>query len=160
MESLRKEINTMHTPVILGMGNEINGDDGAGNYIAQELSSKLKHFSVMDAGTQPDNFTKKIAEGNPSHVIFVDAATIEGPGGSLSPIPLEDIDNICFHTHYVPLKYVIQRIREKCDCKFLIIGIKPVSTEPGNSLTEPVRAAADKLIAAFVELDRAIENNG
>ncbi len=150
----------MHKPVLLGMGNEINGDDGVGNYIAQRLGPKLKHFLVFDGGTQPDNFTAKITGIRPSHVIFIDAATIEGPGGSISLIPLEDIDNICFHTHYVPLRYVIQRIREKCDCKFLILGIKTVSMEPGDQLTGLVKAIADKLTAVFVELDRAIENNG
>ena len=61
--------------VILGIGNDIRGDDGLGPYIIEELSNKkealednsdidsifdLKDLFLINGGSVPENFTSKI----------------------------------------------------------------------------------------------------
>jgi hydrogenase 3 maturation protease len=142
----------MRSPVLIGIGNELNGDDGVGPIVADKLADSTK-FTVFNAGTQPDNFTGKITLMEPSHVVMVDAAMIEGEGGSIDAVPLQTVDDVCFHTHYLPLRHIVQRLIDKCSCKVLVIGIKPVSMEPGDSLSPPVKEAADKLVKMIKELD-------
>jgi hydrogenase 3 maturation protease len=86
-------------------------------------------------------------------MVIVDAATIEGEPGAVDAVPLVVIDDVCFHTHYLPLRHIVQRLVDKCSCKVIVIGIKPVSMEPGDGLSPPVKEAADKLVAMIKELD-------
>lgn len=151
-ELLGKETARMSNPVLIGIGNELNGDDGVGPHIADALADSSK-FTVFNAGTQPENFTGKISSIQPSHVVIVDAAMIEGEAGSIDAVPLEAIDEVCFHTHYLPLRHVVQRLIDRCSCKVLVIGIRPVSTEPGDGLSPPVRKAAAELVSLFEGLE-------
>jgi hydrogenase 3 maturation protease len=141
----------MRNPVIMGIGNELNGDDGVGPYIADALADSTV-FIVFNAGTQPDNFTGKITAMGPSHVVFVDAAMIDGEAGSTGVVPLETIDDVCFHTHYLPLMHIVKRLIDRCGCKVLVIGIRPVSMEPGDGLSPPVRQAADSLVSMLMSI--------
>lgn len=152
IKSLKIEIPDLQKVILIGIGNELNGDDGVGPYVADALADAVD-FTVFNSGTQPDNFTGKIMQLNPSHVIFVDAATIEGEPGAITAVPLDDIDELCVHTHYMPLKHVVRRLTDKCDCKFLVIGIRPASMEIGDGLSTTVRRTADELIKKLKELD-------
>ena len=151
-QALRKELALMNRPVLICMGNEIKRDDGVGIYIAGELGDSGP-FTVLNAATQPENFTGKVISMNPSHVVFVDAAMISGEPGSISTVSVDDIDELCVHTHHMPLIHIVQRLIEKCGCKVLIIGIKPVSMEPGEWLSPPVKQAADALVSMIRGLD-------
>lgn len=148
----------MNKPVLIGIGNDLNGDDAAGPYVAESLSTKVKNITVMNAGTQPDNFTGKLMSLKPSHVIIVDAAMVEGEAGSIAPVSLNSIDDVCFHTHYLPLGRIVERIVDKCGCKVLVIGIKPLSMEPGDGLSLRVKETADILISKLIEYDSQIHS--
>jgi hydrogenase maturation protease HycI len=157
MEFLENEAPLMRRPVLIGMGNEINGDDGAGVYVVREVGKSARKFHIIDAGTQPDNFTTRISSLGPSHSLFIDAGFIDGPPGAVSLLPPENINEaLAFHTHYIPLNYVIRRIQKGCGCRVVIIGIKPASLEPGDGLSRAVKEAADRLIDALLRLDRSI----
>lgn len=146
----------MIKPVLMGIGNDLNGDDAVGPYVAEALAARTKKISVINAGTQPDNFIGKLKTLKPSHLIFVDAAMVDGESGSIAPVPVESIDDICFNTHYLPFGRVVQRIIDKCGCKILVIGIKPDSMEPGDEISKSVKEAADILISKLIELDSQI----
>lgn len=145
----------MKKPVLVGIGNELNGDDGVGVAIARELAGKAKKLHIFEAGTQPENFASKITALKPSHVIFVDAASLP-VGRNISIVDEAEIGKFPAHTHYMSLGLIIKRILNKCNPKIVIIGIRPLNAEPGSALTEPVRKTADELISLFLKLDKML----
>ena len=61
--------------VILGMGNELDGDDAAGIQVARRLQSSLAdcpHVLVIDGGNAPESYTGKIRQFGPDFVLLVD----------------------------------------------------------------------------------------
>ena len=62
---------------ILGVGNESNGDDGAGVRVVRELAARMPATPgvlLIDAGTAPENFTGPLRRFRPELVIEIDAA--------------------------------------------------------------------------------------
>ena len=148
-----KTITKQSKPVIIGMGNDINADDGIGPYIIKELG-ETKFFTTLDVGTLPENFTKKIAGMSPTHVIILDAAMIEGEPGTTDIVNSEAVDDVIFTTHHIPLSYTIQRIKAMCGAEVIIIGIKPLTLDTGEPMTLAVVEARDEIVRLFLELDR------
>ena len=84
--------------VILGIGNDIRGDDGLGPYIIEELSRKKEEIQensdidsifdlnclfLINGGSVPENFTSKIKSYDPSHIILIDASLMNKEPGDI-----------------------------------------------------------------------------
>jgi len=148
-----KSITKESKPVLIGMGNDINADDGIAPYIVKELGD-LKFFKTIDVGTLPENFTKKISSMCPTHVIILDAAMIDGEPGTTDIVEPDCVDNVIFTTHHIPLSYTIQRIIAMCGAEIIIIGIKPLTLDTGEPMTPAVVEAGDELVQFFKKLDK------
>ena len=84
--------------MILGIGNEMRGDDGLGSVLAQELSKlKGKNITIFDGKTVPENFTGAIKRETPSHIIILDAVEMDELPGQL--VFKEEIANYSISTH-------------------------------------------------------------
>ncbi len=150
-----KSITKESKPVIFGMGNDINADDGIGPYIIKELGD-TKFFITLDVGPLPENFTKKIAEMHPSHIIILDAAMIDGEPGTTDIVDSNIVDEYIFTTHHIPISYTIQRLKAMCGAEVIIIGIKPKTLGTGEPMTKEVVEAGDAVVGLFKELDRKL----
>lgn len=160
MESIMEALNTItkeSKPVIIGMGNEINADDGIAPYIIRGLGD-TKFFITLDVGPLPENFTKKIAGMEPTHVIILDAAMIDGEPGTIDIVEPDSVDQVIFTTHHIPLSYTIQRIKAMCGAEVIIIGIKPKTLDTGEPMTPAVVEAGDEVVRLFSELDRKLSH--
>ena len=151
-----KTISKQSKPVILGMGNELNADDGIGPYIVQKLATEVKFFHLLDVGPLPENFTKKIAGLSPTHVIIIDAAMVEGEPGTTRLIDLDEIDDVIFTTHHIPLSYTVQRIQAMCGAEVIIIGIRPGNMDVGSPMSLRVLEAGDEVVRIFEEMERKL----
>jgi len=58
--------------ILLGIGNELRGDDGIGPYVADNLFDD--DWLVLNCGTAPGNFTQVVKRHKPELVVMVDAA--------------------------------------------------------------------------------------
>ena len=58
--------------VIVGIGNTLKGDDGAGPLICEQLNAKVC-AEVIDAGTVPENYIQKIIKKAPQNLLVIDA---------------------------------------------------------------------------------------
>ena len=150
-----KSITKQSKPVIIGMGNDINADDGIAPYIVKKLGD-LKFFHAIDVGMLPENFTKKIAEMSPSHIIILDAAMIDGQPGTVDIVEPDTVDEHIFTTHHIPLSYTIQRLKAMCGAEVIIIGIKPKILDTGEPMTPAVLEAGDEIVRLFRELDEKL----
>ena len=147
-----KSITKQSKPVIIGMGNDINADDGIGPYIIKKLG-KLNFFITLDVGPLPENFTKKISEMCPTHIIILDAAMVDGEPGTVEIVEPATVDEYIFTTHHIPISYTIQRLKAMCGAEVIIIGIKPKTLDTGEPMTPAVVEAGDEVVRLFRELD-------
>ena len=134
--------------VIVGIGNELNGDDGFGVYTAKKLGNFGRAVSIM-AHTVPENFINKIASEKPSHVIFLDAAILDSKPGSLQLILPGDLARMRTMTHRIPLSKLIERLKSLHECKILVIGLQPKAMEVGTGLSKEAKSAANSLVDFF-----------
>ncbi|MGL4669992.1 MAG: hypothetical protein ACRCVG_05285 [Methanobacteriaceae archaeon] len=84
-DDLADFLNNCQKLLILGIGHPLRSDDGLGPFFADNLSDYIKNninknvsnnLVIINAGSVPENFTGKIKNEAPSHIIIVDAVKI------------------------------------------------------------------------------------
>jgi hydrogenase 3 maturation protease len=133
--------------LILGIGNELMGDDGAGNYVAARI--RKLGWVAYDCGTVPENFTGKVKELFPEILVLVDTACMNIRPGEFRIVPPEYIADVAFGTHALSLRILIDYLAPYA-VRILFIGIQPERVEPGTLLTVPVQDGAKRL-ASMIE---------
>ena len=85
--------------VILGVGNEMRGDDGIGVFLAGKLEKELgKPEGIMIIKTQvPENFITPIMEFRPGKIIILDSADFKGKPGEFRVIKEDEILQFLHH---------------------------------------------------------------
>ncbi len=58
--------------VLVGIGNTLKGDDGAGPLLCQELTGKIC-AELINADTVPENYIQPIIHKKPQSLIIIDA---------------------------------------------------------------------------------------
>lgn len=134
--------------IILGIGNELRGDDGFGSYIINLIENELKtatnnsnfknNIILIDGGSAPENFTGQIKRENPSHIIIVDAAIMGSEPGTIKFIEEDEIANISVSTHSMSLSFLIKYLKKDIDFELLFIGIEPFSMNLGEELSSEI----------------------
>ena len=121
--------------ILLGTGNPIRRDDGAGSFIAQNF----QHCSwiSLDGKSAPENFTSSIKKIHPQLLVIVDIAWMNLEAGNIRIIPYDKIVSLQLSTHSMPLHFLIEYLRPYCQ-KVIMIGIQPLSTQIGENLSKPV----------------------
>ncbi len=134
--------------VLLGIGNELNGDDGVGPYCANNLEHPDWH--TIDCATAPENFTGAVGKLSPKGIIIVDAALMGLHPGSIRIITENTIAEVGFSTHTISLEYLIRFLKDECpDCPATLIGVEPKSKTIGDPLSKEALLAAHSLIDAL-----------
>ena len=137
---------------IVGVGSELNGDDGIGIHIARRLKRRLsdrKDTLVLEGGTLPENITSPLRRFGPGLVIIIDAADFSGTTGEIRFIPPEKIGGMSFSSHTLPLSMLARFLEEELDSKVLILGIQPESLEFGDKISPACRNAAERIVREF-----------
>ena len=141
------ENQSKHKTVIIGVGNELRGDDAAGIEVVRRLKEYiLPGVTLIDSGTVPENFLGPVVKARPDHVILVDAADMNGQPGTFRELYGNALDWSAFSTHTNVLKLVMDYIERETGADVRLIGIQPVSCGFGDSMSECVRESIDKLV--------------
>ncbi|MCL2687168.1 MAG: hydrogenase maturation peptidase HycI [Methanobrevibacter sp.] len=146
--------------IILGIGNELRGDDALGPYIINLIENELEiSFSVddidnfttknniilIDGGSAPENFTGLIKKEKPSHLLIIDAALMDSNPGTIKCINENEIANINASTHSMSLSYLIRYLKNDFDFELLFIGIEPFSMNLGEELSPVIVKKANSI---------------
>ncbi len=136
--------------LIIGMGNVIRGDDGAGIELVRRLNNSNlvvinPQLFLMDVGEVIENYLEKIVKYKPDTVLLVDAVDFEAPAGSVKIIDIETIKNESFSTHNISLKLTLKYVKERTNADIFILGIQPKSLGMNNKLSEPVKQAIKQI---------------
>jgi hydrogenase 3 maturation protease len=147
MQNCNNSQNINHPNILLGIGNDLLGDDGVGPYISKNLNDSA--WETFDGGILPENLISPILRRNPYITILVDAVEMGLSTGTTRVIPVQYIHDLGVGSHQIPLTYLIGRLSAESR-RVILIGIQPGSLIPDTMLSEPVKNAADNLMKLLV----------
>ena len=151
-EIARRLAELMHpSTVIVGVGNELRGDDGAGVVVADRLAGRVP-WLVLDAGMAPENFLGKLLDGRPESVVLIDAAAVGAPPGTVLLLGREDLTEASPGTHGPSLLPVLEWLDEAGVAPCAVLGIQPQRGDFGRGLSQAVGAAVERIVQAFGQL--------
>ncbi len=127
--------------VLLGVGNDGNGDDGIGPWIAHRFNAD--GWRAVDCFTVPENYTGEIRRQQPRRIVIVDAADMSLQPGSIRVIPRDSIGSATFSTHAMPLSMFIDYLAAVTDAEVTLIGIQPRCFD---SMSPEVKHAGKRLL--------------
>jgi len=134
--------------LVVCIGNELRGDDGAGVAVARELAGTLP-WPVLDAATAPESFLGKIVDAKPGTVLLVDALHFGGSPGAVELLGPERLAGQSPSTHGPSPATFFQALLVMHPCRTWVLGIQPERVEVGAGLSEPVLATVRLVVDAF-----------
>lgn len=135
--------------VLLGIGNELRGDDGFGPYVVESLRGRVD-AAVFNCGTVLENYYNPIVKENPDVIILLDIANFNGPFGEIGIFEKDDILKVGFSTHNISPKVFIELLENSIRKAYIImVGVKPKHTGLGGDLSDEVKESAELLIEFF-----------
>lgn len=144
--TLKKSLEGYTKVVVLGIGNELRGDDSAGLHVSEALVGVSESVFSFSTGAAPESFTGKIKEIAPSHIILVDSAHMDEPAGCVKLIEESDVDETVFSTHSTPISELSRYLRNEIGCEVIIVGIRPKRLDLGEGLSPEVSDSVEWLV--------------
>jgi len=152
--------NASQRVLVLGIGNSLLQDDGAGVHVAESFKSRAKNFScvdVVDGGTLGLSLLSELEDAQA--IIVVDAAELGEAAGEIRVFEGKEMDRqlsgVSSTVHELALSDLLaaaaltgQRPEHRA-----LVAIQPASTEWGLEPTQAVQAAiprATGLVEALV----------
>ena len=123
--------------LLIGAGNTIRGDDGAGPEIIALLEGKVS-ASLLDVGEVPESFFSRILAEQADTIVFVDAANFGAAPGDLAILEIEDIAGRSISTHQMTVDLFFRYIRQNSNAEMFAIGIQPAQTGFGEPMSPEV----------------------
>lgn len=133
---------------ILGIGNEMRGDDAAGMLVVRVLNLRVVNFEglrIIEGGLAPENATSDLRKFSPNLVLLIDAADMGKEAGSIALIPMEQIDGMSANTHSLPLSMLARYLKLELNCEVALLGIQPKSIEMGEPVSYEVNQAVSDI---------------
>ena len=143
----------MTSTLVLGVGNSLLADEGAGIHAMRYLEKHydLTDVTYIDAGTLSFTLASDIADAD--HLIVFDAAQIGTAPGGIKVLQDEEVDEFLksgkCSVHEVGFADLmdIARLEGYMPERYALIGIQPETLGWGESPSEPVRRALPRAAA-------------
>ena len=129
--------------MLMGIGNELKGDDGIGNLIARQFSHP--DWLSLPCETVPENFTAVVKRERPNLLVIMDAADMGIEPGGFRIIPHGKLDSDIMGTHGLPLKHLFSYLGKHAG-RIIFIGIQPGKIQLGEDISPELEKAKDELI--------------
>lgn len=149
----------MARSVVLGIGNVLLSDDGAGVHVARNLQDLLHQrtdVEVIDGGTL--SFTLAPAIEDAERLIVIDAAQLHAAPGTVRTFFGAEFDSFVgkpkLTVHEVSLVDLldIARLMDRVPAQRALIAVQPLCASWGSSLTKDVDAAVSEIVARVIDL--------
>lgn len=144
---------------LLGIGNELNGDDAAGVLAVRALRDRLAsrpQLLLIEAGLAPEAFTAPLRRFKPDCVILIDAALLDEAPGTIELVDWQQTDGLSATTHTLPPSVLVKFIQHEFNCPVELILIQPEDIEFDHPVTPVVFKAVDSVAADFIRLLQSI----
>lgn len=147
-----KEENPYFRVVVVGVGNELAGDDAAGLVAVRALQQypvDHQRVLILETGPAPENFTAAITRFKPDGVLVVDAARLNYSPGQITWLELAEVSAAGAATHGLPLTMFGRYLVAETNCKFSILGIQIDQTGFDRPVSLPVQRGALRVASAL-----------
>ena len=137
---------------IVGIGNELRGDDAAGVLVARELSQRMTKkverapFLIIESGPSPESCTGTLRRFAPDRVLLVDAAHMRETPGTVRYFASQDALGLSATTHALPLSVLAQYLAAEMGCRVALLGIQPAADSFLAELTLPVKDSVSLIV--------------
>jgi len=138
--------------VIVGIGNTLKGDDGAGPLICEQLRHTGVGAELIDAGTVPENYIQPIIKKTPQNLLIIDAIDFGAAPGVINIFKPEQLSSLVISTHILSPHLFLDMIRQDIDVDVYFIGIQPAQTKLGQSVSAAVKEAIQWLVRSLAEI--------
>jgi hydrogenase 3 maturation protease len=137
--------------VVVGIGNTLKGDDGAGSVVARRLRERYPDV-VFDAAQAPENYLAPVRRAEPDAVLLVDAADFGGRPGEVRTAVAGDVEGLMMGTHAAPLSMFMRVLAEETGADMRLVAVQVANTALGAEMTREVAEAVEELVSVLDEL--------
>jgi len=141
--------------MVLGVGNELLGDEGIGVHVVRELAGQNFTFPVeiIEAGTVPDCWQR---EEPVSKLIVIDAVRGGGEPGAIYRFSPGDVEfETCLTTSIHQLSFVdsfkLSEISGNKPEEIVIIGVEPKKITWGTELSDELRSRISDVVKTVLK---------
>ncbi len=144
--------NLTPTPrvAIVGVGNELCGDDAVGSVVAHNLLNSpyiqtTETFLAIQAGVAIENITGQLRSYAPDLILIIDAADMGEAPGVARLLPLDVVSGVSAFTHSLPLSMVMRYLTLELHCPVFLLGIQIRSNDMNIPMSPEVLNAAEEV---------------
>jgi hydrogenase maturation protease len=135
---------------VVGVGNALKGDDGAGPALVALLAGRGAAFPVVDASEVPENYGGWVLKQGLEVAVFVDAVDFGEAAGEWRVIPFEDLMHSASSTHRLSLHFLIRYLTEQWKGEPVLVGVQPKSLKLGEALSPEVVRGIESLATVLM----------
>ena len=136
---------------VVGVGNVMKGDDGAGPELVAELLRRGFPLPCVDATEVPENYAGWVPKQGLEAVVFVDAVDFGGEPGECRVIPFEHLMISASNTHRMSLHYTVMYLRDEWEGDAILVGVQPERLTLGEGLSDKVSAGVSALADVLLD---------
>ncbi len=145
-ETLRKIL--LQRPLILGIGNELRGDDAAGVALVRRIAQS-GYSPTLLVYANPENYLERIARIPHTVRLWIDIVHFGAKPGEFRIFRPEEIEQFAISTHNFSLTVVFRYLQASRPAEDFLLGIQPAATALGAPLSAPVQRRV-ALLADFI----------
>ena len=138
--------------VIVGIGNILKGDDGAGPIVCEQLGRATICADLIDAGTVPENYIQPIIKKAPKNLLVIDAIDFGAPPGTIRIFKPEQLNSHAISTHTLSPRLFVDMVCQNIKLDVYFIGIQPAQIQLGQSISPQVSQAIQQLCRALTDI--------
>ncbi len=138
--------------LIVGIGNILKGDDGAGPLVCEQLGRAKICADLIDAGTVPENYIQPIIKKAPQSLLVIDAIDFGASPGTIRIFELEQLNSHVVSTHTLSPRLFADMVCQYIKLDVYFVGIQPAQIQLGKSISSQVSQAIQHLCRALTEI--------
>jgi len=138
--------------LIVGIGNILKGDDGAGPLVCEQLGCGKVCVDLLDAGTVPENYIQPIIKKAPQNLFVIDAIDFGAPTGTIRIFKPEQLNSHTISTHTLSPRLFVDMVCQNIKLDVYFVGIQPAQIQLGQSISPQVNQAIQQLSQALTEV--------
>jgi len=132
-------------PAIIGIGNELRGDDGAGIAIIKKLLH-IGYPSALAVYDTPENYLQKIATMEGESRLWIDVINWDSEPGNYRIFLPKDIHHFAISTHNYSPTVLLEYLKPLRPLPDYFLGIQPLDLSLGSQISAVVENAMEEII--------------
>lgn len=139
----------MKRPIlVVGIGNPMKGDDGAGPAVAEGVAPS-KDITALNCLEAPENYIGKMTRSGAATVVLADAVEMGEKPGAARLMGTAELREAGPSTHSISLSLIADTIREESGAEVFLLGIQPKSVKLGEGLSDEVAGAVKEILTCM-----------